>query len=342
MFAHSNDYAQFCGRNPWAPAQMRLAVNKRPLLGTAERRPGLRPSPVACEGFSLLEMMVSIALIMVISGGIFSAISSSQQSYARTELKSDMYENVRGAAELMAQEIGQAGLVSLPASTLSAVVSANAIAQTVNVSSTASMFVNEQVLVDASTNNEELVTLTAVSASTITGIFGKPHAAGVPINVLGVFPNGVVAPATTDGSTANVLNIFGDINADGSLVYVRYTCTPGTAAAPGTLMRSVTTILPGINTLSASQTLLSTVVGGTGAVCFQYTTAAAAGFTFVTNIGFTLSVQATRPDPQTGVYPQMTKSFLNLAPRNVSTGLELANVGITTRLQPTPANVLVY
>jgi len=277
-----------------------------------------------------------------ISGGIFSALSSSQQSYARTELKSDMYENVRGAAELMAQEIGQAGLVSLPASTLSAVVSANAIAQTVNVSSTASMFVNEQVLVDASTNNEELVTLTAVTPSTITGIFGKPHAAGVPINVLGVFPNGVVAPATTDGSTANVLNIFGDINADGSLVYVRYTCTPGTAAAPGTLTRSVTTIIPGVNALSASQTLLTTVVGGTGAVCFQYTTTAAAGFTFVTNIGFTLSVQATRPDPQTGVYPQMTKSFLNLAPRNVSTGLELANVGITTRLQPTPANVLVY
>ena len=342
MFAHSNGYAQFCGRNPWAPAQMRLAVNKRPLLGTAERRPSLRPSPVARAGFSLLEMMVSMALMMVIGGGIFSALSSSQQSYARTELKSDMYENVRGAAELMAQEIGQAGLVSLPASTLSAVVSANAIAQTVNVSSTASMFVNEQVLVDASTNNEELVTLTAVAASTITGIFGKPHAAGVSINVLGVFPNGVVAPATTDGSTANVLNIFGDINADGSLVYVRYTCTPGTAAAPGTLTRSVTTILPGINTLSASQTLLSTVVGGTGAVCFQYTTTAAAGFTFVTNIGFTLSVQATRPDPQTGVYPQMTKSFLNLAPRNVSAGLELANVGITTRLQPTPANVLVY
>src|SRR5258705_1091460 len=157
MFAYSNEYAQLCGRNPWDPGQMRLAVNKRPLLGTAERRPGLRPSPVACEGFSLLEMMVSIALIMVISGGIFSAISSSQQSYARTELKSDMYENVRGAAELMAQEIGQAGLVSLPASTLSAALSANATAQTVNVSSTTSMSVNEQALLDASTNNEELV-----------------------------------------------------------------------------------------------------------------------------------------------------------------------------------------
>jgi Tfp pilus assembly protein PilW len=341
VFANSN-YAQFCERTPPASARTRPAVKKKGPLGTAERRLGLRASPAAFGGFSLLEMMATMALMMVISGGIFSAVSSSQQSYARTELKSDMYENVRGAAELMAQEIGQAGLVSLPASTLSTAVIANATAKTVNVSSTTSMFVNEQVLVDASTNNEELVTLTGVTASTITTIFGKPHAAGVPINVLGVFPNGVVAPATTDGSTANVLNIFGDINADGSLVYVRYTCTPGTAAAPGTLTRSVTTILPGVDALSASQTLLSTVVGGTGAVCFQYTTSAAAGFTFVTNVGFTLSVHATRPDPQTGVYPQMTKSFLNLAPRNVSAGLELANAGISTRLQPTPANVLVY
>ena len=240
---------------------MRCAASKKS-LGIAESRLYLRPSRATCQGFSLFEMIVSMAILLVISGGIFSAISSSQQSYARTEVKSDMYENVRGVAELMAQEIGQAGLVNLPATTLSAAVNANITAQTVNVSSTTSMFVNEQVLVDAGTNNEELVTLTGVTASTITAIFGKAHAAGVPINVLGVFPNGIVAPATTDGSTANVLNLFGDLNADGSLVYVRYTCTPGTAVAPGTLTRSVTTILPGVDTISADQTLLSTVVGG--------------------------------------------------------------------------------
>ena len=28
---------------------------------------------------------------------------------------------------------------------------------------------------------------------------------------------------TTDGSTCTVLNLYGDINADGSLLYVRYT-----------------------------------------------------------------------------------------------------------------------
>jgi hypothetical protein len=156
---------------------------------------------------------------------------------------------------------------------------------------------------------------------------------------LGVFPDGV---ATT--STANILNIFGDINADGSLVYVRYTCNPGTSAAPGTLTRSVTTVTPGVNAVGASQTLLSTVIGGVGFACFQYTTATAAGFTFVTNVAFTLSVQATRVDPQTGVYPSMTRSFLNLAPRNVLAGYELATASpaITNRLQATPPNIALY
>src|SRR5258708_9695396 len=185
------------------------------------------------------------------------------------------------------------------------------------------MLGKEGVVVERASGNEELVSGTAVTTTTIDAIFGKPHAAGVSINVLGVFPNGVVAPGTPDGSTANILNIFGDINADGSLVYVRYTCTPGTAAAPGTLVRSVTPINPGIDTINADQTLLSTVVGGAGAACFQYSTVSASGFTFVTNVGLTISVQATRPDPQTGVYAQMSNAFLNLAPRNVLTGLEL-------------------
>ena len=107
-----------------------------------------------------------------------------------------------------------------------------------------------------------------------------------------------------------------------------------------------------LSTIGASQTLLSTVIGGTGAACFQYfPQTSTSGFTFVSNVGFTLSVQATRPDPQTLQYSQMTKSFLNLAPRNLLAGLEWANnnPGITPtlcannpicRLQATPANVL--
>jgi prepilin-type N-terminal cleavage/methylation domain-containing protein len=338
MLTHSSDGKQFRLRNPWAPVRLSSADGNKP-LATAQRR----LSRAACGGFTLIELMASLVILSVILGAIVSLISSAVQTHTRTEVRSDMYENVRGVAEMMAQEIGQSGLVSLPPSTLGAAVASNALAQSVAVTSTNSMYAGEQLLVDAG-NNEELVTVTAVNptANTITSIFGKSHAAGVSVSALGVFPAGIVPPGTVDGSTANVMNLFGDINADGTLVYVRYTCTPGTTAAPGTLTRSVTPITPGVNAIGASQTLLSTVVGGAGAVCFQYTTATAGGFTFVANVGFTLSVQATRPDPKTRLYPQMTKSFLNLAPRNILAGLELANAGTSNRLQSTPANVLLY
>jgi hypothetical protein len=140
-----------------------------------------------------------------------------------------------------------------------------------------------------------------------------------------------------------VLNLFGDINADGSLVYVRYTCD--TSKTPGTLTRSITTITPGVNTIAASQTLLSTLIPNpNGTACFQYTTNTVGAYTYVTNVGITLSVQATRPDPQSGQYATMTKSFLDLSPRNISAGYEWANAypGGTSRLQATPANVLSY
>jgi prepilin-type N-terminal cleavage/methylation domain-containing protein len=305
----------------------------------------LRP---ACAGFSLLEMTVSIALLLVISGATLSAVSYYQQSYGRTAVQSDMYENVRGVAELLTQEVGQAGLLSLPSSTLNAAVSASGTAQNPAVSSITSMFNGEQLLVDAGVANEELVTLTANPASgRITTIFTKAHASGAPLTVLGVFPNGIIPPGATDGSTSvaepgvSKLNLYGDINADGSLVYIRYTCD--TSSTPGTLTRSVTTITPGVNTISASQTLLSTLIPNPGSTaCFQYTTVTVGGNTYVTNVGLTLSVQTLTVDPQTQAYLSMTKSFLDLSPRNILAGYELANAGITNRLQAAPANVAAY
>jgi type II secretory pathway pseudopilin PulG len=338
MFLSKKNHLDLCRPNPSAAARIRCLGVWTP-FGILRNCPKARLGNPQSGGFSLLEMIVSTAVMVVVIGGIVTAISVSQQTYDRTEIRSDMYENVRGVAELMSQEIGQAGLVNLPASTLGAAVNANIAAQTVNVSSTASMFVGESVLIDAG-NSEEQVTLIGVGATSITAIFGKPHAAGAPISALGVFPSGVVPPPS---SSATTLNIFGDINGDGSLVYVRYVCAPGTVAAPGTLSRSVTIITPGSNTISPSQNLLTTVVGNPGGTpCFQYSTQVAAGSTFVTQLGITLTVQASLPDPKTGQYATMTKSFLNLEPRNILTGFELASNGITNRLQLAPPNIGLY
>jgi prepilin-type N-terminal cleavage/methylation domain-containing protein len=344
MFA----YGKYRERNRRAPARRRFPALKKP-FGAAERPFGLRPFASKCAGFTLLEMMVSMVILSLIVGGFISALSSSEQSYARIELGSDMYENVRSVAELMAQEIGQAGLVSLPTTTLSSAVAANAAAQAVNVSQTASMYVGEQLLVDAGSANEELVTLTAVASTTMSGIFKNAHASGAPVTVLGAFPSGIVPVGATDGSTSvaepgkSVLNIYGDINSDGSLVYIRYTCD--TSVTPGTLTRSVTTITPGVNTIAAAQTLLSTLIPNPGGTpCFQYTSypVGTPSNTYVTNVGLTISVQSLARDPQTQAYLTMTKSFLDLSPRNVLAGFELGNAGLTTRLQAQPPNVSAY
>jgi prepilin-type N-terminal cleavage/methylation domain-containing protein len=356
------DYGKYCERNRRAPARRHSPALTKP-FGAAERPFGLRPFRSTSGGFSLLELMVSMVILSLIMGGFISALSTSEQTYARTELGSDMYENVRSVAELLAQEIGQAGLVSLPTTTLTAAVTISA--TTATVSQTASMYVGEQLLVDAGSANEELVTLNAVTSTTFTTTtataFTHVHAIGAPVTVLGAYPSGIVPVGATDGSTSvnepgkSILNMYGDINGDGTLVYIRYTCD--TTATPGTLTRSVTTITPGVNTISTAQTLLSTLIpnpsptgapnnGSNGTPCFQYTsypvTVAGTVYTFVTNVGLTISVRSLTPDPQTQAYLTMTKSFLDLSPRNVLAGFELGNLGLANRIQAQPPNVSVY
>jgi hypothetical protein len=285
-----------------------------------------------------------------------------------------MYENVRAVAELMAQEIGQAGLVDLPSgATLSGAVTNSATAQTVAVSSTTSMYAGEILLVDTATN-EEPVTIVSLTSTSINGIFASNHASGAVIHAIGVAPNGIVSPSSsattpggvscvtiptgvtytaTDGSTCNVLNIWGDLNSDGTLVYVRYTCN--TTTTPGTLTRSVTTITPGVNTTSTAQTLLSTVIpnppSSAPTPCFQFDLSTQQvtvngvvtnTYYMIANIGLTISVRTLKPDPITGQYLTMTKSFLDLSPRNILAGYEQANWGDSSRLQNQPPNVSLY
>ena len=349
MISHSEGTRNFCGRNA--------------------RARGLHSFGSTCRGFSLPELLVSMAVLLVVAGGVISIISYNEKTFGQTAQQSDMYENVRAVAELMAQEIGQAGFVDLPAgATLSAAVTKSATAQTVAVSSTTSMYAGEILLVDTATN-EEPVTIVSLTSTSINGIFANNHASGAVIHAIGVSPNGIVAPSTsattpggvscvtvptgvtytaTDGSTCNVLNVWGDLNSDGTLVYVRYTCN--TTTTPGTLTRSVTTITPGANTVSTAQTLLSTLIpnppSSAPTPCFQYDLSTqqinSTTIPIIANIGLTLSVQSLKPNPITGQPLTMTKSFLDLSPRNILAGYEQANWGDSTRLQNPPPNVTSY
>jgi len=280
------------------------------------------------HGFSLFEAMVSIAILIVLSGAAMSGLLAYQKIYRSLDLKTDVLAGVRGASELMSQEIGQAGLLNYPGTSLGAAVAASLSPQEATLTSTAGIFVGEKLLVDAGVA-QETITVTEVGSTTVTGIFQNSHDAGAPVNAAGVFPQGVLS-----SSTASQLQLLGDMNADGTLVYVQYDCD----TMAGTLSRSITPITAA--SASPPQILLTgLIVNANGAPCFQYRTAAAAGYTFVTNVGMTVTIQTARVDPQTGQFVTLANAYSNFSPRNLWAGLEMAQAGIYGSLQPTPPGV---
>src|SRR6266496_4674927 len=286
------------------------------------------------EGFSLLEMLVSMTILLVVVAVAFSALLSSQKIYGSQQLQADMHAGLRSSFELVTQEIGQARAINFAPQTLTAAVTANASAQTVTVSSSANVFVGERLTVDTTSSGETVLVTAVPSSNQIRGIFTKNHANGAAVVAQGVFPQGVLS-----GSTATALKLFGDINGDGSLSYVRYDCD----TSAGTLTRSITTVAPGVTTQNPPQILLSDLIANPdGTPCFQYSTTSvtvgATTYTFIPSLAVSLTVQTAKIDPQTGTFVTMTKSFSNLASRNVLAGLAMAQSSppVTVRLQPTP------
>ncbi len=282
-------------------------------------------------GFSLLELTASMAILLVVCGAALSALGAFQKSYGSTLLRSDMHAGVRSATELLAQEIGQAGSVPATQTTLGAAVTALSTAQVVTVGSSAGMYVGEKLQIDTGAT-QETVTITALSytLNTITAVFTQAHASGVLVQAIGVFPQGILS-----SSTGTQLQMFGDINADGTLQFVEYNCD----TTAGTLTRSITPVI-GSTAKNTPVVLVQNLIANPGGTsCFQYTWTTSGTYTIATSVSLTLTTQTAKPDPQTGVYATMTKSFLNLDPRNLIDGLDLANNSMTNRLQPTPSNL---
>jgi len=279
-------------------------------------------------------MLVSMTILLVVVAVAFSALLSSQKIYGSQQLQADMHAGLRSSFELVTQEIGQAGALNFAPKTLTAAVTGSTTAQTVTLSSSANIFVGEQLTVDA-VSLQETVQVTAIPSSTqVTGIFKQNHANGKAVVAQGVFPQGVLS---TSGATS--LQLFGDINGDGSLAYVRYDCD----TAAGTLTRSITTIAPGVTAQNTPQILLNDLIANPdGTPCFQYSstsvTVGATTYTFIASLAVSLTVQTAKIDPQTGAFVAMTKSFSNLASRNVLAGLAMAQASppVTLRLQAKP------
>src|SRR3954451_19029558 len=105
-------------------------------------------------GFTLAEMIIATGLLLAISSIVTSALLQLTNHQQAIWNRTEMHSGVRGATELLQQEVGQAGRVTLPgatgAATLTApivtaagTVCAPGVPVTATVSSTLGMFVGE-------------------------------------------------------------------------------------------------------------------------------------------------------------------------------------------------------
>lgn len=163
---------------------------------------------------------------------------------------------------------------------------------------------------------------------------------------LGGFANGIVPPAAPptnfpNGSTGSVLKMFGDLNGDGNMVYVEYTCDLASRNLYRNIMAFDAASKPPV---TGAQLLLSNVVANPdGSPCFQYQTSTitvdATPFTFVLDVAVTLTVETEQIDPTTNARQKETKALLNVSPRNVFDAWSYAGMGYTFRIQSTPVSV---
>src|SRR5258708_26400057 len=121
-------------------------------------------------GFTLLETMVSLAVLLAVSAIVMGGMNQMMKTQGTVANRTEMHTSVRDATEVLEQEIGQAGKISLPAPPPG--LTTWQMTTPVNVPGTApvtvpvifslgltTLFDNEQLLVDTGAN-QETITIT--------------------------------------------------------------------------------------------------------------------------------------------------------------------------------------
>lgn len=296
------------------------------------------------RGFTILELLVSMVILMAISGFMLQGVVDMNQLNHEQSNRAEMHAGIRNATALLQQEVGQAGRVAFPNPvSLAAAVTGGATPIWATVTSATSMFAGMQLVIGHG-NTQEIVTVTAVNAGSnqIRAIFEANHAAGARVDAAGGFGSGVVPTTHPDGSTANVLKIVGDINGDGNLVYVEYTCSLAENRLYRNMMPFDSAVKPAV---TVEQVLLDNLLPNPpdpdGAVrpCFSYQEHTISGRTYVVNVAIMTTVRTHDRHRITGEFQVVTKALLNVAPRNVFHTWQMASLGYVNRIQPLPPSV---
>ncbi|MFB3921231.1 MAG: PilW family protein [Terriglobia bacterium] len=201
-------------------------------------------------GFSLLELLVSVAIITLLMAIVFQFLSANQQRYRSQQLLAEVTQGGRNAFEVMTQELNQAGynppftthktvggggtvapgapLVSFPISAGSTpatkgIFYGSRLVIGNNCAGSPTVCNQEEVVVNADTSYGT----TALSAGTAPMVIANSHATGEPVFTRNYpYPNGIIYDNRTAGNglgiADNKLQFFGDLMDSGDLYYAEY------------------------------------------------------------------------------------------------------------------------
>ncbi len=299
-------------------------------------------------GFTLIELMISVGILMAISALMMRGTLDMTNLNRKQSNLSEMHAGIRNATALLQQEVGQAGRLAFPAPVTVAAAIPLGNQWVIVAPSVTSMFVGEKLVIlgsNASGDIEEIVTVTAVDTATnsIRAVFATSYFAGARVMPAGGFAEGVIPMTKTNGSTPTKLKIVGDINSDGNIMYVEYTCDWNA----GRLYRNMMAYDAGAKpALAVEQVLLDNLLPnppdptGIARPCFTYDQRTINGNTYVINVAIMTTVRTDERDQTTGQFQTVTKALLNVAPRNVFNVWQVASLNYRSRIEPLPASVL--
>jgi len=194
-------------------------------------------------GFSLLELLVSVAIIALLMSAVFPFLFQAQKQYQSNVVASEANQSARAALEVMSQEIGQAGFNPnfTAAKTSSAVLAVDPNPQCVTLSDINQINPGDWISVDTGPNYELVQALSTsnvsgtpcASPNQIQAVFLMSHnGSTTPFPVISYkMPYGSGILQTTGSSNGQRLEFFGDINQDGVIRYVVYSLSPVSPAS---------------------------------------------------------------------------------------------------------------
>ncbi len=205
-------------------------------------------------GYSLLELLISVAIILLLMSAVFPFINQSQKTFQGNQVTAEANQSARAALEVISQEIGQAGYnPNLNNNrTSSANITASASAQCATLNSINKINPGDWLYVDTGPN-EELVQVLSNSSTPsspcsasnqIQAVFSFNHTGGTTAFPLISYkmPYGVGIIQGSGTSTDQRLEFFGDLNQDGVIRYAVYRLNPVSPASTVTINGTVYTL----------------------------------------------------------------------------------------------------